>query len=240
MECTSHEALLDLSEVARPMDWQANDRVFGLQLGIFLCMRCAAIHRKLGTHISKVKSLSMDTWSTEQVEVSLSTLSRFKPVLTRQHGLHRTCERSATRPRTELTIPPTNSRPCRSILTRRTRPWSASFEQSTWAAAWAGRRAIIPAVPNLTRHRHPYLPRHRAVLAFDPPFPSSRSVIERRRTRLDHRDAVLLRPKLLAGAGKPRRGGTSMLMSATSRTSSVPCEIWVSVIIGAMLWCCEI
>ncbi|KIW98736.1 uncharacterized protein Z519_00399 [Cladophialophora bantiana CBS 173.52] len=37
-------------------------------LGIFLCMRCASLHRKLGTHISKVKSLSMDTWSTEQVE----------------------------------------------------------------------------------------------------------------------------------------------------------------------------
>lgn len=32
-------------------------------------MRCAAIHRKLGTHISKVKSLSMDSWSNEQVEV---------------------------------------------------------------------------------------------------------------------------------------------------------------------------
>ncbi|KAG9239656.1 hypothetical protein BJ875DRAFT_390960 [Amylocarpus encephaloides] len=37
-------------------------------LGIFLCMRCAALHRKLGTHITKVKSLSMDSWSTEQVE----------------------------------------------------------------------------------------------------------------------------------------------------------------------------
>ncbi|KAH8902696.1 ArfGap-domain-containing protein [Coniochaeta sp. PMI_546] len=37
-------------------------------LGIFLCMRCATIHRKLGTHISKVKSLSMDSWSNEQVE----------------------------------------------------------------------------------------------------------------------------------------------------------------------------
>lgn len=33
-------------------------------------MRCASIHRKLGTHISKVKSLSMDGWSNEQVEVS--------------------------------------------------------------------------------------------------------------------------------------------------------------------------
>ncbi|KAL3424542.1 UBA/TS-N domain-containing protein [Phlyctema vagabunda] len=37
-------------------------------LGIFLCMRCAALHRKLGTHITKVKSLSMDSWSTDQVE----------------------------------------------------------------------------------------------------------------------------------------------------------------------------
>ncbi|CAG7989677.1 unnamed protein product [Penicillium salamii] len=37
-------------------------------MGIFLCMRCAALHRKLGTHISKVKSLSMDTWNTEQVD----------------------------------------------------------------------------------------------------------------------------------------------------------------------------
>ena len=35
-------------------------------------MRCAALHRKLGTHISKVKSLSMDTWSNEQVEVGIN------------------------------------------------------------------------------------------------------------------------------------------------------------------------
>ncbi|KAI1750829.1 ArfGap-domain-containing protein [Xylaria castorea] len=31
-------------------------------------MRCAAIHRKLGTHISKVKSMSMDSWTNDQVE----------------------------------------------------------------------------------------------------------------------------------------------------------------------------
>lgn len=44
-------------------------------LGIFLCMRCAALHRKLGTHISKVKSLSMDTWTLEQVDVSIPSTS---------------------------------------------------------------------------------------------------------------------------------------------------------------------
>lgn len=43
----------------------------GLQLGIFLCMRCASLHRKLGTHISKVKSLSMDSWSNDQVDVNI-------------------------------------------------------------------------------------------------------------------------------------------------------------------------
>lgn len=39
-------------------------------------MRCAALHRKLGTHISKVKSLTMDTWTAEQVDVSKSVQQR--------------------------------------------------------------------------------------------------------------------------------------------------------------------
>ncbi|KAF1815415.1 ArfGap-domain-containing protein, partial [Eremomyces bilateralis CBS 781.70] len=53
-------------------------------LGIFLCMRCAALHRKLGTHISKVKSLSMDSWSNEQVDSmkrsgNVASNNRFNP-----------------------------------------------------------------------------------------------------------------------------------------------------------------
>ncbi|KAF3214531.1 hypothetical protein TWF679_004898 [Orbilia oligospora] len=42
-------------------------------LGIFLCLRCAAIHRKLGTHISKVKSISLDTWTNDQVDLMKRT-----------------------------------------------------------------------------------------------------------------------------------------------------------------------
>ncbi|KAG8942148.1 hypothetical protein FRC04_003838 [Tulasnella sp. 424] len=37
-------------------------------LGIFLCVQCATAHRKLGSHISKVKSVTLDTWTKEQVE----------------------------------------------------------------------------------------------------------------------------------------------------------------------------
>ncbi|CAG8453631.1 818_t:CDS:2 [Funneliformis mosseae] len=37
-------------------------------LGLFLCIRCGGLHRKMGTHISKVKSISLDSWTPEQIE----------------------------------------------------------------------------------------------------------------------------------------------------------------------------
>lgn len=42
-------------------------------LGVFLCIRCAGIHRNLGVHISKVKSVNLDAWTPEQV-VSLQQM----------------------------------------------------------------------------------------------------------------------------------------------------------------------
>ncbi|KAJ1913052.1 Gtpase activating protein [Mycoemilia scoparia] len=36
--------------------------------GIFLCIHCAGVHRRIGTHISKVKSISLDMWTAEQIE----------------------------------------------------------------------------------------------------------------------------------------------------------------------------
>ncbi|KAG0210614.1 hypothetical protein BGX28_009139 [Mortierella sp. GBA30] len=37
-------------------------------LGCFMCIRCSGVHRSMGTHISKVKSVDLDSWTTEQVE----------------------------------------------------------------------------------------------------------------------------------------------------------------------------
>ncbi|PFH51164.1 hypothetical protein AMATHDRAFT_59666 [Amanita thiersii Skay4041] len=45
-----------------------NPRWASHNLGIFICLNCASIHRKIGTHITKVKSINLDAWTKEQVE----------------------------------------------------------------------------------------------------------------------------------------------------------------------------
>ncbi|XP_019118947.2 stromal membrane-associated protein 1 isoform X3 [Larimichthys crocea] len=37
-------------------------------LGLFMCIRCAGIHRNLGVHISRVKSVNLDQWTPEQIQ----------------------------------------------------------------------------------------------------------------------------------------------------------------------------
>ena len=33
-----------------------------INLGVFICIECSGCHRELGTHISKIKSINLDTW----------------------------------------------------------------------------------------------------------------------------------------------------------------------------------
>lgn len=46
---------------------QLHPRWASWSLGVLICIKCAGIHRSLGTHISKVKSIDLDSWTSDNL-----------------------------------------------------------------------------------------------------------------------------------------------------------------------------
>lgn len=52
--------------VSTDPDWAS------LNLGALMCIECSGIHRNLGTHLSRVRSLDLDDWPIELIKVMSS------------------------------------------------------------------------------------------------------------------------------------------------------------------------
>ncbi|CAG5128146.1 unnamed protein product, partial [Candidula unifasciata] len=66
------EQLLVISGNSRCCDCGASEpRWASINLGITLCIECSGIHRSFGVHLSKVRSITLDTWEPEHLKVML-------------------------------------------------------------------------------------------------------------------------------------------------------------------------
>ncbi|GAB1215218.1 hypothetical protein ATERTT37_004404 [Aspergillus terreus] len=59
---------LDYNKTCADCKRNKHPRWASWNLGIFICIRCSGIHRGMGTHISRVKSVDLDSWTDEQLQ----------------------------------------------------------------------------------------------------------------------------------------------------------------------------
>lgn len=66
----AHSQILSIPGNELCCDCKSPDpRWASINLGITLCIECSGIHRSLGVHVSKVRSLTLDTWEPEILKV---------------------------------------------------------------------------------------------------------------------------------------------------------------------------
>ncbi|CAM1506411.1 Fc.00g060520.m01.CDS01 [Cosmosporella sp. VM-42] len=63
---------LEANKVCADCKRNKHPRWASWNLGVFICIRCSGIHRGMGTHISRVKSVDLDSWTDEQMQSILS------------------------------------------------------------------------------------------------------------------------------------------------------------------------
>ncbi|KAI0133547.1 hypothetical protein BJ170DRAFT_590569 [Xylariales sp. AK1849] len=63
---------LDANKICADCKKNKHPRWASWNLGVFVCIRCSGIHRGMGTHISRVKSVDLDSWTDEQLQSILS------------------------------------------------------------------------------------------------------------------------------------------------------------------------
>ena len=52
-----------------------------INFGVFICIECSGVHRSMGAHLTKVKSVNLDEWSEEHVKVTSGRLFLPRPLV---------------------------------------------------------------------------------------------------------------------------------------------------------------
>lgn len=69
MNAADHKIVQSLPGNDKCIDCGVKNPEWGsISFGILFCASCSGVHRSLGTHISRVRSVKMDSWAENQVE----------------------------------------------------------------------------------------------------------------------------------------------------------------------------